>query len=98
MLNQSKQKIFHYFNDKERLIDAYNAITGKKYPLNAELEYKTLENVLFQSQKNDIAFMIEGQFVVLIEHQFLSEISDKTCYPTKNNIRVGTEKQAKMAA
>ena len=58
-----------YFSDKRRLIEAYNAIAGTDFPPTAEVEFKTLENVLFQSQINDLAFTIEGKFVVLIEHQ-----------------------------
>jgi hypothetical protein len=58
-----------YFSDKRRLIDAYNAIAGTNFPETAEVRFETLENVLFGTIRNDIAFTIEGRYVVLIEHQ-----------------------------
>ena len=58
-----------YFADKERLIEAYNAITGANYPKTAKVEFNTLSNVLINSLQNDISFTIEGRYVVLIEHQ-----------------------------
>jgi hypothetical protein len=66
-----------YFLDKERLIDAYNALSGENYPLDTEIEYETLDNVLFTGMYNDIAFSIEGRYVVLLEHQ--STLSDNLC-------------------
>jgi len=65
-----KASIFvDYFADKGRLIEAYNAIAGTDYPSTAAVEFKTLSNVLVDSLLNDIAFTIEGRYVVLIEHQ-----------------------------
>jgi len=58
-----------YFSDKRRLIEAYNAIAGTDYPPTAKVEFKTLENVLHSDRENDIAFLIEDRFIVLIEHQ-----------------------------
>jgi len=58
-----------YFEDKGRLIEAYNAIAGTNYPPTAKVEFNTLSNVLVDSFLNDIAFTIEGRYVVLIEHQ-----------------------------
>ena len=58
-----------YFHDKGRLIEAYNAIAGTDYPPTADVQFHTLGNVLFGKQQNDIAFTIEGRYVVLIEHQ-----------------------------
>jgi len=65
-----KDKMFiDYFSDRTRLIEAYNALAGSNYPPETEIEFATLENVLYRSQNNDIAFMIDGRVVVLIEHQ-----------------------------
>jgi predicted transposase YdaD len=58
-----------YFNDKERLIDAYNALSGTSFPSDADVQIETLANVLYSGLYNDIAFSIEGRYVVLIEHQ-----------------------------
>ena len=59
----------HYFSDKERIIDAYNAIAGTSYPLASRVEFKTLQNVLYRSQINDVSFMLEDHLIVLMEHQ-----------------------------
>jgi len=58
-----------YFSDKERLIEAYNAIAGTDFPKTTHIEFKTLGNILHRSQINDIAFVLEDRFIVLIEHQ-----------------------------
>ena len=57
-----------YFSDSERAIDLYNAIAGENYPPTAEVEFTIIENVLFKERLNDIAFIIEGRLVVLVEH------------------------------
>ena len=65
-----KDKLFiDYFSDRKRLIEAYNALTGSDYPPDTEIKFATLDNVLYRSQNNDIAFIIDGRIVVLIEHQ-----------------------------
>jgi hypothetical protein len=67
---QYKNNLFtHYFSDKERLVEAYNAFAGTDYPPDTDIEFLTLENVLFRSGVNDIAFIIEGRCIVLMEHQ-----------------------------
>jgi hypothetical protein len=55
--------------DKTRLIEIYNAVSGKNYPLDTEIEIATLDDALFLSRRNDIAFVVEGKLIVLIEHQ-----------------------------
>jgi hypothetical protein len=55
--------------DKKRLIEIYNAISGKNYPPDTEIEIVTLDDVLFLDRRNDVAFVVEGKLVVLIEHQ-----------------------------
>jgi len=57
------------FQDKENLIELYNAIEGTNYSLDTEIEINTLENALYLDRKNDISFLIDGRFVVLLEHQ-----------------------------
>jgi len=72
---QYKNNLFtDYFSDKERLIETYNAIAGTNFPKTAHVEFKTLTNTLSRSQNNDIAFMLEDRFIILIEHQ--STIND----------------------
>jgi hypothetical protein len=55
--------------DKKRLVEIYNAVSNKNYPLDAALKIVTLEDVLFMGRRNDVAFLVEDRFVVLMEHQ-----------------------------
>ncbi|MDR1760465.1 MAG: Rpn family recombination-promoting nuclease/putative transposase, partial [Fibrobacter sp.] len=57
------------FSEKDKLLELYNAVSGKNLPKNTEIEIITLSNVLFGKQLNDIAFVIENKLVVLMEHQ-----------------------------
>ena len=59
-------KLFH---DKEKIIELYNALEGTEYDESTMVEIKTLENVLYGIYKNDMAFVIDNKFVVLVEHQ-----------------------------
>ena len=58
-----------YFKDKQRLIEAYNAIAEKDYPATTKLEFKNLKNVFFKAPNNDIAFMLDERLIVLLEAQ-----------------------------
>jgi predicted transposase/invertase (TIGR01784 family) len=57
------------FSNKKNRVEVYNAINGTNYPENTEIEIITLSDALFLEQLNDIAFVIDGKLVVLIEHQ-----------------------------
>ena len=57
------------FDDKQKLIELYNAVEGTDYGEDTQIEINTLENVLFMDRYNDISFVIDGKFVVLAEHQ-----------------------------
>lgn len=58
-----------YIGTPERLIEVYNAVQGTKYPLDTPIEINTLDGVLFTNRMNDISFILDGRFIVLIEHQ-----------------------------
>jgi hypothetical protein len=58
-----------YFEEKSRLIELYNAVTGKNVPEDAEIELTTLKGVLYRDRMNDICFLLDGKLVVLIEAQ-----------------------------
>ena len=58
-----------YFNDKERLIEVYNAIKGTNYTSDVNFEINTLQDALYLGKYNDISFILDNKFVVLIEHQ-----------------------------
>ena len=75
------------FGDPDLLRELYCALEGVSLHKDVPVSINTLENVLFLDFNNDISFEIGGKLVVLIEHQSLSEISDKLCYPRKNIIR-----------
>jgi hypothetical protein len=64
-----------YFSDGEKLIEAYNAIEGKNYPKDAEIQINTLEDALFLGRINDVSFLLDGKLIILIEHQ---------SYPNRN--------------
>ena len=57
------------FNDKDKLIELYNALSGSHYPPDTDLEIITLENSIFGDLKNDLAFIIDNKFIILVEHQ-----------------------------
>ena len=57
------------FGEKDKLIELYNAISGTNYTADVAFEITTLNEVLFYDRRNDISFVIDNKFVVLIEHQ-----------------------------
>lgn len=57
------------FNNEEELLDLYNAISGSNYPKGTPIQIVTLDNVIFNGIKNDIAFIIDYKFIILTEHQ-----------------------------
>ena len=65
-----KDSVFSmYLSNPERLIDVYNAVEHTNYPLDTPVEINTLTDVLYKNQINDLSFVLDGQVVVLIEHQ-----------------------------
>jgi len=64
-----KDSVFRsIFNNKEKLLELFNALVGTDYKDPEAIEINTLEDVLFMDRKNDISFIIDD-FLVLIEHQ-----------------------------
>ena len=65
-----KDSVFSlYMSEPARLIEVYNAIQGTNYPLDTPVEINTLDDVLYKERINDISFLLDGKYVVLIEHQ-----------------------------
>ncbi len=56
------------FQDKQDLLELYNALNGSTYRNPEELEVITMEDVIFMKMKNDLSFMI-GNTLNLYEHQ-----------------------------
>jgi hypothetical protein len=50
-------------------LELYNAVSGNNYPENTKIEIVTLSDVLYMDQLNDIAFVLDGRLIVLMEHQ-----------------------------
>ncbi|MCL2845234.1 MAG: Rpn family recombination-promoting nuclease/putative transposase [Chitinivibrionia bacterium] len=58
------------FGEKEVLLELYNAINNTNYGKDTDVKMATLDGVLFRGGlQNDLSFMIDDKFVVLIEHQ-----------------------------
>jgi hypothetical protein len=57
------------FNDEEKALELYGAISGKTFGKETKVEMKTLENVFLSKVRNDLAFTVDGKLVVIIEHQ-----------------------------
>ena len=56
------------FEDRNNLLELYNAMSGKHYTVPELLEINTLENAIYMSIRNDISFLIDGR-LSLYEHQ-----------------------------
>lgn len=56
------------FEDKKKLLELYNAVSGKHYENPELLEINTLENAIYMSMRNDLSFLIDAR-LSLYEHQ-----------------------------
>ena len=56
------------FKDKKKLLTLYNALNNSHYINEDELEIVTLENAIYMSMKNDLAFILDCK-LSLYEHQ-----------------------------
>ena len=64
-----KDRMFRMiFREKEKLLELYNAVSGKDYKDPELLIINTLENAIYMSMKNDISFLIDSR-LSLYEHQ-----------------------------
>ena len=64
-----KDRMFRMiFSEKEKLLELYNAVSGKNYKNPELLTINTLENAIYMSMKNDISFLIASR-LSLYEHQ-----------------------------
>ena len=54
-----KDSVFRtLFSDEAKLIEVYNALFDTNYGSDANIEIVTLEDVVFRTLKNDIAFVM----------------------------------------
>ena len=64
-----KDRLFRMiFNDKEKLLELYNAMNGSDYKDASELQVVTLENAIYLSMKNDVAYVLHDE-LFLFEQQ-----------------------------
>lgn len=65
-----KDRLFRFIfsNDREALLQLYNALNGTQYLDAGALEIITVENIIYMSMKNDLAFIMVGT-LNLYEHQ-----------------------------
>lgn len=57
------------FNEKDKLIELYNALEDAHYGPDTEVQITTLEDMLFVDRKNDLSFTIDDKYVIMGEHQ-----------------------------
>ena len=64
-----KDRLFRMiFNDREKLLELYNAMNGSDYKDASELQVVTLENAIYLSMKNDVAYVLHDE-LFLYEQQ-----------------------------
>jgi hypothetical protein len=66
---EHKDRLFKFiFQEKENLLQLYNALNNTTYTESEGLEIVTLEDVIYMRMKNDISFILDYQ-LNLFEHQ-----------------------------
>ncbi len=70
MRRNVKDRLFRYLfeNDREALLDLYNALNGTTYQDAAQLEIVTIESAVYVVMKNDLAYILSGT-LSMYEHQ-----------------------------
>ena len=66
------------FNDKEKLLELYNAMNGSDYKDASELQVVTLENAIYLSMKNDVAYVLHDE-LFLYEQQYTKNANMPLC-------------------
>ena len=57
-----KDRLFRMiFNDREKLLELYNAMNDTDYTDASELQIVTLENAIYMSMKNDVAYVLHDE-------------------------------------
>jgi predicted transposase/invertase (TIGR01784 family) len=57
------------FSDPVKMLRLYNAVAKTDIPLGTHVDVATLSNALYLGRINDMAFIVDGKLVILIEHQ-----------------------------
>ena len=62
MQRSYKDRLFRMiFNDREKLLELYNAMNGTAYENAEELQIVTLENAIYMAMKNDVAYIFHDE-------------------------------------
>ncbi|UTD02130.1 Rpn family recombination-promoting nuclease/putative transposase [Treponema socranskii subsp. buccale] len=56
-------------NAKSNFLSLYNALHGTELDASAELEPLRLEQVMYMAFRNDVACLVDGKIIALVEHQ-----------------------------
>lgn len=68
--HQVRDTVFRdYFNNTERLLSLGNALLGTNYTDSSSIVINTLDGNLYNNIKNDISFLLDNHWLILIEHQ-----------------------------
>ena len=74
-----KDRLFRMiFNDREKLLELYNAMNGSDYKDASELQVVTLENAIYLSMKNDVAYVLHDE-LFLYEQQYTKNANMPLC-------------------
>ena len=69
VVKKHKDTVFRMlYNDREKLLELYNALNGTVYEDTGDLEICTLENAIYMGFKNDVSFLFDSE-MCLYEHQ-----------------------------
>lgn len=70
MQRNVKDRLFRYLfeQDREALLDLYNALNGTTYQDSSQLEIVTIESAVYVVMKNDLAYILSGT-LNMYEHQ-----------------------------
>ena len=69
VVKKHKDTVFRMlYNDREKLLELYNALNGTVYENTGELEICTLENAIYMGFKNDVSFLFDSE-MCLYERQ-----------------------------
>ena len=65
-----KDSIFRMiFNQSDKALNLYNAISGKNLGKDTPIEMKLLDTVLLSLIRNDLSFIIDRKLIIVVEHQ-----------------------------
>ena len=56
-------------NAKTNFLSLYNALHGTSLDATTKLESLRLEQVMYMAFRNDVAYLVDGKIIVLVEHQ-----------------------------